>query len=60
MHGLARDGSHRRIDIIAFIPRCSQVYTIDPAIRLGSQENQAEEVYAEKRGIYKEAVYYKQ
>ena len=61
VHGLARDGSHRRIDIIAFKPRCSQGYIIDPTIRFESQENQPEEVDAEKRGIYEETVdFYKE
>ena len=60
VHGIAENGSVRRIDIIAFKPGASEGYIIDPTIRFESHIGQAEEVDAEKKCIYEPTIpYYK-
>ena len=61
VHGLSKDGSHRRIDIIAFKPNCSHGYIIDPTIRFETHENQPKEVDVEKRNLYEGTIdFYRQ
>jgi len=60
VHGLANDGSSRRIDIIAINRKSNSGTIIDPTIRVETHLSQPEEVHIEKSNIYKETVpYYK-
>ena len=60
VHGLATDGSSRRIDIIAFKANDSKGYILDPTIRWEHHIGQPEEVHEEKKTIYEPTVsYYK-
>ena len=60
VHGLATDGSSRRIDIIAFKANDSNGYILDPTIRCEHHIGQPEEVHKEKKTIYEPTVsYYK-
>ncbi|KAJ4438917.1 hypothetical protein ANN_14871 [Periplaneta americana] len=52
VHGLAINGSSRRIDIIAFQENSSKDYILDPTVRFEHHKGQPEEVNNEKRSIY--------
>ena len=60
IHGIATQGSTRRIDILAFQPNSTKGYIIDPTIRFEHHTNQPAEVNAEKQNIYNPTIpYYK-
>ena len=61
VHGLANNGSSRRIDIIAFKPSTGIGMIVDPSVRFESHSGQPKEVDEEKKAIYEPTIeYYKQ
>ena len=52
VHGLATNGSTRRIDIIALPPNSNIGYIIDPTVRFEKYKGQPEEVNEEKKNMY--------
>ena len=52
VHGLATNGSCRRIDMIVFRPSEKKGHILDPTIRFESHASQPHEVDEEKRAIY--------
>ncbi|KAJ4446008.1 hypothetical protein ANN_12694 [Periplaneta americana] len=48
VHGLAENGSTRRIDMIAIPPNNNNDYIIDPTVRFERQKSQSEDVNREK------------
>ncbi|KAJ9585608.1 hypothetical protein L9F63_002597 [Diploptera punctata] len=60
VHGVATNGSNRRIDIIAFRPSSKIGIILDPTIRFETHSGQPEEVDSEKKAIYEPTInYYK-
>ncbi|KAJ4428144.1 hypothetical protein ANN_24158 [Periplaneta americana] len=58
VHGLADNGSTRRIDMIAIPPNNNNGYIIDPTVRFEKQKSQPEDVNREKNDIYVRTVPY--
>ncbi|KAJ4430348.1 hypothetical protein ANN_22564 [Periplaneta americana] len=53
VHGLADNGSTRKIDMIAIPPNNNNGYIIDPTVRFEKQKSQPEDVNREKNDIYR-------
>ncbi|KAJ4446971.1 hypothetical protein ANN_13673 [Periplaneta americana] len=56
VHGISREGSCRRIDMLAIPPGSTSAYIIDPIVRFEAQEQQPADVHAQKCRIYEPTV----
>ncbi len=54
VHCIAKGGSNRRLDILAYNDETKSGVVIDPTIRFETSQNQPSEVDIEKRRIYEE------